>query len=363
MSTAMSPEAKITAGRMAAVQPVLDQMRAADSAFEAKNQAKLQRLYQQMARIPWQQASIVSLHPFTLTNSNPLTNELRLGPAPLSNDDRFAKIVLRNGRKLGYTHHVFTTWARDLVPNDAGEVEPAAILPIDLALDFMGQYYHTDPGGIFCYEGTTAPELLSEDAVLYVQADRTGRTRGGSKPLHEGLEFIHDKQVAHYMKWKNDADEAWNGTDDKKRNIIGRSNVVKMVRMLRSWGELTEDPAWVKAPIKRSSGESVTCKSCGAESKPGALKCTNGSCTYVFHPFKAFSDLVIDLNTPGAGLALRRLAPNQVMQLVRWKRFTREEAEEAGYRFPKKGAGAEGDETEPDPNAAEGDGQTGEPQS
>lgn len=344
----------IPGSRMAAAQAAMDHMRGADSPVEAKNQEKIKRLEQQMVKMPWSSASFVSLHAFGLTNSNPLTHELRIAPAPLAMDERFAKITLTSGRKLGYTHHVFSRWVRNLVPNDAGEIEPSAILPIDLALDFMGQYFSTRPGGIFCYEGADSPESLAPDTIVYVEADRTARTRGLELPLMAGIEYTHDQQVKHYLGWKNDADEAWNSTDSKKRDVIGRSNVVKMTRMLRAWGELSEDPPWLKTPVKRVNAEPVICKSCGTESKPGALKCTNGTCTYVFHPFKAFSDLVIDLRTPGAGLALRRLQDNQVKQLVRWGRFTKEDAIEAGYKFHGKG-----DKDEPE--AKDDDDAPGEP--
>lgn len=348
--------AQISPGRMAAGDVALAHMRSADSAFDAKNQEKLKRLYVQMAKMPWSPASIVSLHAYPLHSQNPLLNELRLMAAPLATDERFPKIALKSGRKLGYTHHVFPNWGRNLVPNDAGEIEPSAILPIDLALDFVAQYVGTNPGGVFCYEGTAAPELCPPETLAYVQGDRSGKTRGLSMPFLDAVEYVHDLQIKHYSWWYGEANEAWNGTDDAKRNIIGRSNVIKMVGMLRAWGELAIDPPWLKSPLKRAASTPTICKSCGAESKPGALKCTNGSCTYVFHPFKAFADLVIDLDTPGAGLALRRLQTAQVEQLIRWKRFTREEVEAAGYRFAKKGAKAQA----PFEVASEGDVEPGE---
>jgi hypothetical protein len=350
----------ISADRMQAAQLAMDHMRGADSAIEAKNQEKIRRLDQQMAKMPWRPASFVSLHAFLLTSSSQLTNELRISPAPLATDERFPHIVLPSGRKLGYTQHVFSTYSRNLVPNDAGEIEAYAVLPIDVALGFMGQYYSTRPGGIFCYEGTEAPERMPLDTLVYVDADRSSQTRGVSMPLMQAIEFAHDIQVKHYLREKGEADEAWNGTDAKKRDVIGRSNVIKMTRMLRAWGELSEDPAWLKSPIKRSTSEPVVCKSCGHESKPGALVCVNGKCTYVFHPFKAFSELVIDLNREGAGLALRRLQPNQVNQLIRWGRFTQEEAEAVGYKFGKGKKAVEAGE-QPDPS--DEDDKTGEPKS
>lgn len=348
----------ISAGRMAAAQAAMDHMRGADSALEAKNQEKTRRVHQQMARMPWNPGSIVSLHAFPLTCSNILLNELRLAAAPLCNDDRFPVITLPTGRRLGYTHHVISRYAINMVPNDAGEIEPSSILPLDLALSFLSQYHNIPQGGVFCYEGSEAPHLLGKDTPCVVQADRSGQTQGTILPFIEAVTHIHRQQVEYYMNWKGEADEAANGTDEKRRNIIGRSNVVKMVRMLRAWGELGEDPAWMKSPAKRSSAEPVICKSCGTEAKSGALKCTNGTCTYVFDPFAAFKDLVIDLQSPGAGLALRRLDQKHVWQLINWKRFTKEEAEEAGYKFKGKDvpttANSADEELPTDPNAQSG---------
>jgi hypothetical protein len=327
----------ISSGRMESAQAALDDARRADSAIEAKNQEKVRRLYDQMQKMPWKPASVISLHAFPLHYANPLANELRLPAAPLGDDDRFPHIVLENGRKLGYTHQVFPMWGRNLIPNDAGEIEPTAVLPIDLALDLILQHSTSPIGGILCYEGVEPPtEVLDREA--YYKGDRTGRTRGASLPMTQAIEHVHSIQVEHYLWWHGQAEEAWNGTDEKKRVIISRSNVIPMTKMLRSWGVLSSDPPWLKAPAKRKVSPPVTCRSCGTESKPGALKCTNGSCTYVFHPFKAFADLVIDLGTPGAGLALRRLPENQVAQLIRYGRFTKEDAEAAGYRFGRRGA-------------------------
>lgn len=332
-----------------AAQFALDSMHPGDSAIDAKNQENVKQLYEQMSKMPWQPASFVNFHAFPLHFSNPLANELRLAAAPLASDERFPKVVLKSGRKLGYTHHVFNVFARNLVPNDAGQVDARAILPIDLALDFIGQDSGLNRGGVVCYEGATSPDFTDPKTPAYVRGDRSGLTRGLSMPLADALEYAHDLQVKHYLEWHEKAEEAASGTETTRKNVIHRSNVLKMARMLRAWGELSTDPVYMKVPAK-SSAEPVFCKSCGTESKPGALKCTNGSCTYVFHPFKAFNALVIDLQTPGAGLALRRLPVTQVNQLINWKRFSKAEAEAAGYQFTKRGSAAEADDTVPEPD-------------
>lgn len=346
----MSTAPSFSADRMGILEMGLEHMNPGHSVIDAKNQESVKQLYEQMAKMPWQPASFVSFHAFQLYFSNPLANELRLAAAPLATDERFSKVVLRSGRKLGYTHHVFSMFARNQVPNDAGQVDVRAILPIDLALDFIGQDSGMNRGGVVCYEGSDAPEVTLGNApntIAYVRGDRTGATRGLSMSLVDALEYVHELQLKHYLEWHEKAEEAASGTEATRRNVIHRSNVLKMARMLRAWGELSADPVYMKAPTK-SSAEPVFCKSCGKESAPGAMKCTNGSCTYVFHPFLAFKDDVIDLDTPGAGLALRRLAPPQVRQLINWKKFTQEEAVEAGYRKPITGKASEADtDTEP----------------
>lgn len=342
---------QISPGRWGAATEALTHMHA-DSQIEQRNQQKIRELYTQMKGMPWKPASVVSLHPWTQHAQGPHFNNLVLNAAPMPEDIQFPKIELDSGRKIGYTQHVFTTWGRNLRPNDAGEIEPSAILPIDLALDFIAQHQNSQKsGGLLCFEGVI-PIHEMPDVQAFVKADPVGGSRGETLPLKEALEFVHDIQVKHYLHLYEVAEEAWADTDRRKHHAI-TPNVRKATRLLRAWGVLHADPAWLKVSLKHTvNAGPVICKSCGTEAKPGALKCTNGTCTYVFSPFRAFKELVIDLRTPGAGLALRRLEPKQVNQLCFARIFTREEAEAAGYRFPKKG--------EKLPDVPDGDAETDE---
>lgn len=297
----------------------------ADSAQDRKNQEAAKQLYRNMANIPWRAASIISLHPWHLNASGVLFNELRLPPAGLPS------ITVTSGRKIGYSHHVFANWVKNARPNDAGALEFNPVLPIDLALDFIAQHQNFQrQGGLLAYESISTPEVLDPKEPCFIVAMPTGG-RPPTLPFVEALEAAHEQQVKFYLKMHSSAEEAWAKPDKRGLHII-TPNVRRATRLLREWGYLQQDPEWMKKTARPGPNAPVPiiCRACKTESNPGAVKCT--ACNEVFKPYYAFSNLIIDLQTPGARLALRRLSVEERTALIKEKVFTLDAVEEClGY--------------------------------
>ena len=88
-----------------------------------------------------------------------------------------------------------------------------------------------------------------------------------------------------------------------------------MAKLLKVWGVIAILPPWVTQVNTAGAKAPETCPMCQAEAKPSALRCMNMNCTHIFHPYDAFKRHLIDLDTPGAVLALRRLSKEQLVEL------------------------------------------------
>jgi len=319
------------------------------SRSEAKELRGIAHIHQRMRSTRWDPITLVNFHPWPLHASGYIHHDLRIEPAPLPNteeilgtDGKFhipQSVLTENGRKLNYATYAFTTYKVDGVPNESGDRTFEEILPLYQALDYVYQHNNSmrnQVGGLFCYVGVL-PLDQSLEGEAYIpnqnayQPDTCPRMR-----VKDAIEQAHAAQIAYYVTQLDQAEQTYANEAKSWRQGQRRSeitpNMRKIVTVLRAWGVISTDPEWFTA--KRTGKDAKPpreCPGCGMEAKPKAVRCTNGTCTYVFDPYEAFVQYVIGLDTPGAKLAFLRLPPDQVRDLLKSKVFTEEALASAGW--------------------------------
>lgn len=284
----------------------------------------LAELHAEMSDRGFQEASVINLHPFPVYTSGPILRELVIERVPLDDQGwKRAKKISLLGHEVPYTQHVFTRWEPIILEQVVGiegdfmgSVSRKAILPFTLAEDVVKQNNGRETrGGVICYKGNHPP-LVNPS------------TREEELKL---LEEAHQYQLNYYTAKFEEAEAAFSNSNSKLNRWKEFTYNRYATRYLRKMGIVAQDPKWLIKTQSVGAPAPQICVSCGAESKPGAIRCTNGSCTYVFNPFEAFNKYVIDLETPGAILALRRLNEEEIVKLAHAGRFTLEQLEEVGY--------------------------------
>jgi hypothetical protein len=302
------------------------------SRSEAKELRGIAHIHSRMRSTRWDPITLISFHPWPLHASGYVHHDLRIPPAPLPSDETAPRIQTLDGRDLTYAIYAFTDYKVDGIPNESGDRTFEEMLPLSQALDYVYQHNNSmrnNVGGMFCYVGVEPPNhSLGKEA--YVPTQNAYLPENCARmTVKEAIERVHADQLAYYMKQLDEAndifaDEAKSWRKGQRRSEI-TPNMRKIVTMCRAWGVIATDPEWFTA--KRTGKDARPpreCPSCGFEAKPKAVRCTNGTCSYVFDAFEAFEKYVIGLDTPGAGLAFRRLTEAQIKHLIKGGMFTRE---------------------------------------
>jgi len=275
----------------------------------------------------WDPASVVSLHPFRVYTTGVLLRELTLPGVPLDDAGwEKARKIKVGGFEVPYVQHIFTRWEPIILEqvhgfegNFQGSISRKAILPITLANDVVHQNNNPSTrGGVVAYKGDHPP---------FLNPDTQGKER-------DQLEQAFAQQIAFYTRLFEEAESAFSNPNTKLNLWREMQYNRWATRYLRKLGIVPQDPKWLVKTVQAGGQTPQHCISCGAESKPGALRCTNGQCTYVFKPYEAFDSFVIGLDTPGASLAYRRLDADQVAKLIKAGRFTFDQLEAAGFVVP-----------------------------
>lgn len=338
----------------------------------------VREVHERMRRIQWKQASVVTLQPWHLHAQGTWHRDLRIPGVPAEFSAEAPFVELSGGRKLNYVQHIYPSYQVPLRPTESGDYTASEILPLELACDFIMQHQgggvRPDEGGLFCYEGTKTPPqeleaynklvdryqftpadedlideyLLMERAKFYEQQmgkpsqvvvpelnkmqhellesiqrlqvaclpQRTTRNVADMQrvTLAKALRIGHDRQIAFYLYRYEECQKL--GVDPDKRAIRNITrNDIRMAKVMKTWGVIEKLPPWVNATNPVGTKAPEVCPICQAESRPGALKCMNGTCTHIFHPFQAFQRHLIDLDTVGSITALRRLSKEELIEL------------------------------------------------
>lgn len=285
-------------------------MHAPQGAVETERQNIYLEAWRDLSDRGWQAASVVNLHPFQLYPTGVLYKELKIQGVPRVRDawDAAPKLTLSNGVKLPYFKHVFNMPDITIAPRVQGsELSPEVnsgihtTLPRHFAADILQQ--NNTPytrGGVFAYEGDHEP--FTNPKTVDVEMER--------------CEKAHANAITYYNQLLQEANNFHASGNSILIRELGKSKYHRWaVTYLRLLGQLSKDPVWFNEEVKSGPAVSKECKSCGQEVKAGALRCTNGSCTYIFEPYLAYKEGVFDETSPGGVLALRRCTKEQLEEL------------------------------------------------
>jgi hypothetical protein len=130
----------------------------------------------------------------------------------------------------------------------------------------------------------------------------------------KAVRLAHNRQIAYYT-WRFEECQKLYADPDKRSHKAITRNDLRMAKLMKVWGVIGALPPWITATNPAGAKAPETCPICQAEAKPGSLRCMNGNCTHIFHPFDAFKRHLIDLDTAGAVTALRRCTKDQLIEL------------------------------------------------
>jgi hypothetical protein len=295
------------------------------SPTRAKELSGIARLRMRMRNTRWDQITLVNLHPWSLCATGAIHTDMRINAALPPTNEESIRLATSEGRKLSYASHLFTDYKIVNVPNESGDQTYEEVLPVSLALDYMYQHNNSmrnRVGGLFCYSGTLPPyQLLDDGADVkawlpgdFGQSPDTVTSIG----LQEAIDGAHRAQLAYYSQRMDAIDVIYANELRGKRPGQSRSEIGpndrKMCEMLKFWGVIQKWPGWY-TPKNMAAQPPRECPQCGHEAKASAMKCTNGQCTHIFEPYEAYKAMLIDVDTPGAKLALRRLTKDQLVEL------------------------------------------------
>jgi len=268
----------------------------------------------------WKNATVVNLAPWQLYCSGVLApiRELRIPHVPRDKEiwDKASKITLSNGAEIPFRSHLFDRPEVTILEqvhgfegSFSGSTSSQVTMPLRFAADVVQQ--NNTPvcrGGVFFYVGGHA--LLSNPETA--EAER------------EQLEQAHAELIMYCNQLLEEGNAAY---AEKNRNKI--SEIQKYhrwaVRYLRLLGLLPEDPEWLTQSVKIGKPVTQHCDQCGSEVLAEAARCLK--CNYILKPFVAFDKLMIDLETPGAKLVLRRMTHEEIAKLIENGRFLIEDLE------------------------------------
>lgn len=296
--------------------------------LEAARYNEYQELVHDMNERGWEQASVINLHPFSLYPNGPVHKEKKIPGIPLDEIEWGAhpSVELASGSIIPYTHHIIANWEPMVLETVTGiegsfsaSIKSKASLPFDLAGDILHQNNSpTARGGVVIYKGSHRPfenpKTLKHEQEMFEEAHT--RQLGYYDALYSAADRAHMKQ--------NDAE--W-----REITMYHRWATRYLVRI----GRLADMPKWYTEILKPGGGKTSQVCVCGARPSLQAVICKD--CNRVLDPFAAFDQYVIDLETPGAKLVLRRLTPAQLKELVKLGRFTEADLETVGFVPEKKG--------------------------
>lgn len=276
----------------------------------------------------WKTATVINLAPWQLYCSGVLApvRELRIGNVPRDQEmwNNARKLQLASGAEIPFVKHVFelpeVTILEQVIGFEGsytGSTDVQVTQPIQFARDVEQQ--NNTPvrrGGIFFYYGSHDP-LTNKDTVDKERAL---------------LEQAHAELILYCNRLLDEGNSAHAENNKEKLREIQKYHRWG-VRYLRLLGLLPEDPKWVHQVVKVGKPITQHCDQCGAEVSSDAVICIK--CNRVLKPFEAFTHYVIDLESPGARLALKRMSSEEIAQLVEMDLFSFEDLQALNVEVKK----------------------------
>jgi hypothetical protein len=204
-------------------------------ASQMKRHAAVVRLYRTLNTQGWDKVTIVNMHSFQLDLNMGYLGHITVKPK--AKGEMYATAVIDKPRI-------------DLKSLAEGEWEPRAVMPIELAQDFVKN--NQDKGGVFCYIGT-------------------------GNPPAELLEQAKDAQLKWYQHLYSEATIAW-ARNKQPRDISDRMrDAAKELYSLRLINNL---PEWTA--ISRNESPDYPCEGCGTVIPKIASFCVHCHTIYDF---------------------------------------------------------------------------------
>lgn len=296
--------------------------------ISAMDQARLSQLRSMQIdaiQRQWKPASVINLHPFAVSAQGVLLHEPKIPGVLLADEfwDASLKLKLSNGMEIPFQQHMIANPEFTVGEYVVGsETDATGIMgnktwwPIELARDIVDQQNRMERrGGVFAYEGSHLPMT-------------------GSSPHLERFNNEFGIELTCYCNAcvQKQADEAYNSAisfytamfEYAQENMMsGDAKDKKRVKYMHRWcteylikvGVLKQRPPWILEIgkfVAESTEKPLICD-CGATALPKAYFC--GRCNRIVRPFEAYRDGKIELDTPGATVALRQCTKDQLEDL------------------------------------------------
>jgi hypothetical protein len=302
--------------------PIGAQARSIVSPLEEARVNLYREKWAELSETGWKPATIINLAPWQIYCSGVLApiRELRISNVPREQEawDRAPKLRLNSGAEVPFVKHVFEypdvtilEQVHGFEGSFAGSTGVRTTMPIQFAQDvFQQNNTPTQRGGLFYYLGTHDP------------------LKHGDKELHAKEMQQVETSFAQLVTYCNQMLEEGNAAH-AENNIHKIREIQKYhrwaVRYLRLLGILGEDPKWITKAVKVGAPITQHCV-CGKEAPAEAVVCKD--CNRILNPVQAFEQFVIDLQSPGVRLVLKRMDAKELQGLIEKQIFTLAEVRE-----------------------------------
>jgi hypothetical protein len=265
--------------------------------LDQDSQTNLNELRRQMRSSPPKPATVINLHPWPLT---------------FGATNRFLRGITIPACEPGmpYAYHHIRGYRTDWEYNENGTLKFKAILPIELAGQFVREFSNKDSygGGVIIYEGEGNPEkvdlvesydpigrvqTIQKSVIVYDEENRPIQEMGEipiRKKLNDLLVEARSQRNAAYLLRVRKADHDYNLPDGRGKWLINDTHPL-MAEILFAEGVISEVPKWNLASRFEQGLSENNCKSCGSPTKTDSYKC---ACGNILDPLAAYMDFAIE---------------------------------------------------------------------
>jgi hypothetical protein len=263
--------------------------------LDAASTKALRQFEQEMRANPPKPATIINLHPW---------------PLSFGAVNRFTRGITVPACEPGmpYAFHHVRGYRRDWCYNEDGSLKFGAVLPIQIAAEFVREFCQKDSYqcGVIIYEGDTNPEkMLDKDVEMYDPAGRaiTKPQQGVeydaedhpyaatiqvpvTRKLRDIVNEQRDRRNLVYLDRVRKADHDYNLPGGKGVWLLTPVHTM-MADVLYAEHQIAEKPKWNMATRVELSLAEKACPGCGADPRAGAFKCAN--CGHILNAFAAYA--------------------------------------------------------------------------
>lgn len=295
------------------------------SAMDHARQAQLRKMQIDAITRGYQPASLINLHPFVVTAQGVLLHEPKIPGVSLVDEfwESALKLKLSSGLEIPFQQHVIANPEFSVGSYTVGgELDASEVIgsetwwPINLAQDIVEQQNRMEQrGGVFAYEGSHAP-MTGNSVHVESGVNQFGVVMNCycNKCVQKKADDAYDKAISFYTTMFQYAQDNMTSGESKDK---------KRVKKMHSWcteyllkvGVLKQRPSWlleIGKFVAESTEKPLICD-CGTTALPKAYFC--GRCNRIVRPFEAYRDGKVELDTPGATVALRQCSKAQLEEL------------------------------------------------